>query len=298
MGYAPRDLYLLQPRYQLLKQSPSKGGSKKERVMNVTIFLKDSIENLGQLAEQGDLDAQVKLGDAFYYGTEEGTDYKKSAHYFALAANQKDYYSMGKLGALLLHDKENKDIEKAREYLLQAAQHGDMDAMNSLGNSYDTGVFATDDTHQAAYWYEKAAQGGSLRGQFNIANLYDYGLGVTQNHIKAVEWYSKASDQGCPQAKRNLAIIFGYKWAGEGMGEFAAKLSYEEGVLYLLEGNCAKAQEALGNIQDFCKIFNLDLEYKLLAQSLSRNIANPPQPDPTTYVFKEQAAVRQEEAYE
>jgi len=82
---------------------------------------------------------------------------------------------------------------QALKFWLPAAEGGDLDAQNHIGELYEKGLDLTPNYQRAAKWYLLAARKGHTQAQINIANLYARGLGVTKNKATANQWYKKAA---------------------------------------------------------------------------------------------------------
>lgn len=76
---------------------------------------------------------------------------------------------------------------------LPAAQQGDVDAMNYVGEIYEKGLGVEPDFGTAIEWYRKAAEKGSSTAMINLGSLYEAGKGVPQDVTLAMNWYRKAS---------------------------------------------------------------------------------------------------------
>jgi TPR repeat protein len=154
-----------------------------------------------KLAEQGDVTAQVELGDMYRYGR--GVP---------------------------------EDISKAIMWYTQAAEQGDERAQNRLGHMYKSGLDVPQDGSKAVIWYTQAAAQGDVTAQVELGDMYRYGYdsttqnslvprllkpmvygyvydGLPQDYTEAVKWYTKAAEQGHSLAQRNLGLMY-YKGQG------------------------------------------------------------------------------------
>lgn len=160
----------------------------------------------------------------------------------ALAAAPGNLRVMTELGRTFLA---MKDFEKARLYLMSAANQGYPDAQLTVGMLYaqvDGGL--PKDDREAARFYKLAADQGHPwaqgflaefyllgRGglpkngpeafrlaklsadqgidfsQFTLGEFYDHGFGVARDHAQAVSWYRKAAEQGNALAREELAKL-------------------------------------------------------------------------------------------
>lgn len=92
--------------------------------------------------------------------------------------------------------------------LIHAANDGNAQAQNQLGDLYREGEVVTQDPAEALRWYRLAADQGDPHGQNNLGSMYLNGLGVEQNLAKAVKWYRLAAEQGEPTAQYNLGVRY------------------------------------------------------------------------------------------
>ena len=101
-----------------------------------------------------------------------------------------------------------KDINKAKQWILLVANHGHAIAMNNLGNLY----FAESEYTKANEWYEKAGEAGYDWGWYNLAGSYCDGNGVEKNMQKAVQLYEKAYEIGGAAAGKSANQIGSIYW--------------------------------------------------------------------------------------
>ena len=105
-------------------------------------------------AEQGDIQAQLKLGQMFYEGKGVQPDYGQAMHWFRLAAAQ-----------------------------------GSAEAQNSVGTLYDNGKGVPRDFREAAQWFRLAADQGHVLARRNLGWMYEKGQGFKQNYPLAYVWH-------------------------------------------------------------------------------------------------------------
>ena len=55
---------------------------------------------------------------------------------------------------------------------------------------------------EACKWFKKAAEQGDVDAQNNLGEMYYFGYGIDQDTQKAITWYRKAADQGSAEAQR------------------------------------------------------------------------------------------------
>lgn len=88
-----------------------------------------------------------------------------------------------------------KDLVKARELFLQAAEQGYAPAQVNLGMMYDHGDGVPRDYKLARHWYRQAADQGSRDGQLMLGYMYFYGLGGEDDHKKAMRYFIAANSR-------------------------------------------------------------------------------------------------------
>ena len=162
---------------------------------------------LRELAEQGDVTAQYKLGAAYEDGSCVPIDNEKAVFWYRKAAEQGNssaQYSLGRMfdyGCGVPEDKQEAAI-----WYRKAAEQGDGDAQNDLGVMYLTGEGVPEDKTQAAFWFRKAAEQGIATAQNNLGVRYLNGDGIPEDKAQAAFWFRKAAEQGLAAAQFNLGV--------------------------------------------------------------------------------------------
>ncbi|WP_339643681.1 tetratricopeptide repeat protein [uncultured Porticoccus sp.] len=124
-------------------------------------------------AEQGDAEAQYKMGYISYTGAGVEQNYSEALRWYRLAADQ-----------------------------------GHVTATNNLGVMYRNGEGVPQNNTEAVKWYRLAAEQGFAQAQYNLGFMYRNGEGVPQNNTEAVKWYRLAAEQGHKNAKNNLGDMY------------------------------------------------------------------------------------------
>ena len=172
---------------------------------------------LRELAEQGDVMAQYKLGTAYEDGSCVPIDNEKAVFWYRKAAEQGNssaQYSLGRMfdyGCGVPEDKQEAAI-----WYRKAAEQGDGTAQNDLGVMYLTGEGVPEDKTQAAFWFRKAAEQGIATAQNNLGVRYLNGDGIPEDKAQAAFWFRKAAEQGLAAAQFNLGVRC---FKGEGVPE-------------------------------------------------------------------------------
>ena len=184
-------------------------------------------------AEQGDVDAQFRLGERKMYaeGREVWQDDEEAVKWFRLAAKQENADAQYNLGWMYFKGRGvRQDDEEAVKWYRLAAEQGHASGQFSLGWMYGKGRGVRQDGEEAAKWVRLAAEQGDadaqarwrLRlgsrrqvrlaaeqgdadAQYNLGRMYEQGLwGVRQDDKEAMKWYRQAAAQGEVAAQRAL----------------------------------------------------------------------------------------------
>ena len=160
-------------------------------------------------AEQGNAEAQFKLGRMYAKGEGVPQDYAQAVAWFRKAAEQGNAKGQNGLGAMYGSGQGvPQDWVQAVVWFRKAAEQGEAMAQCNLGVRYDNGQGVTQDYAQAAGWYRKAAEQGYAEAQFNLGVMYAKGEGVRQDYAQALVWYRKAAEQGYAPAQFNLGGMY------------------------------------------------------------------------------------------
>jgi TPR repeat protein len=150
----------------------------------------------------------------------------------------------------------------AHEWLVNAANAGQGEAMNRIASYYQYGWngFAQDYS-QSMVWYKKSADAGYIPALVGIGDLYASGLGVEQDYEIATEWYLKAAEKGNKVAQ-DLAqpnpSPLGLELTKATTSEFKKLFpihtksqyinKYNGGTMYLVESKYVEIDGIVGNV--------------------------------------------------
>jgi len=84
------------------------------------------------------------------------------------------------------------DYKTALKIWLPAAERGEPEAQNTVGEIFEQGLGTESNPTLAAVWYRRAAEQGFKAAQANLATLYETGRGVPKDRVEAMNWYRKA----------------------------------------------------------------------------------------------------------
>jgi hypothetical protein len=90
-----------------------------------------------------------------------------------------------------------KDYAQAMQLFRKAADQGNAEAQNAIGDMYLKGQGVPQDYTQAMRWYRKAGDRGFAEARNNIGYLYAHGLGVPQDCAVATKWTGRVATVLC-----------------------------------------------------------------------------------------------------
>jgi len=167
------------------------------------------LEQLTKLANSGDSDAQLEIGNTYATGRHVEKAETVAHHWYQLAAGQGNHNAQYKLGLQYFHGKGvTKDYSIAREWWLEAATQGNADAQQKLGYLYSEALGVERDYDRAISWYKRAGQLGHAEAQTLLGSLYHEGNRIPRNYNEAFKWYKMAAERGHPHAQYTLATLF------------------------------------------------------------------------------------------
>ncbi|XP_052756362.1 protein sel-1 homolog 1 isoform X2 [Galleria mellonella] len=168
----------------------------------------DLIEYYQLLAEKGDVQAQVGLGQLHFQGGRGVTlDMNKALHYFQQAAKTGNAVANAFLGKIYLEggDGIKPDNETALRYFKKAAELNNPVGQSGLGIMYLQGRGVPKDTTSAFKYFTMAANQGWVEGQLHLGFMYFGGVGVRRDFKQANKYFSLASQSGHVLALYHLA---------------------------------------------------------------------------------------------
>ena len=91
---------------------------------------------------------------------------------------------------------------------------GDIRAQTYIGMMYFNGLSVSKNLERAAEWYIKAAELGHPHAQYYLGWMYDNGKGLEENNELAFKWLVTSAKQGHPRAQNNVGVMY---FKGEGV---------------------------------------------------------------------------------
>ncbi|XP_032521684.2 protein sel-1 homolog 1 [Danaus plexippus] len=170
----------------------------------------DLIEYYQLLAEKGDVQAQVGLGQLHFTGGRGVTlDLNKALHYFTQAAKTGNAVANAFLGKIYLEggDGIKADNETAMRYFKKAAEMNNPIGQSGLGVMHLQGRGVAKDPTAAFKYFAMAANQGWVEGQLHLGFMYFGGIGVRRDFKQANKYFSLASQSGHVLALYHLALM-------------------------------------------------------------------------------------------
>lgn len=178
-------------------------------------------------AKRGNIEAKLRLAEAYTHGDGIGTDYDKAYYWFLASASEYGGYPPAVKSGLNANPKYSvDDYEDAHDSFLHgyklfnegqlkesinsleyAAIQNHMDACYLLGIVYLTIEEKDRDMAKAKKYFETAAEYGEWNSQYFLGLIYS-ALPGAQNIFTAKHYFSLAAEQGHDQAAYKLAMIY------------------------------------------------------------------------------------------
>ena len=164
---------------------------------NVPLEERDNaVEELKQIADQGDPHAQYIMGLLYRDGDLLVPDAEKAKRWLELSAQKLPdaQYALGKL--YLSDDPDMHDLAKGIYWLQRAADSEHEYAAYRLGKEYLTGENISKDSTKAALYLQQAAAQANPYAQYLLGKLCLMGEGVPKDKEAAQYWFSVAEKNG------------------------------------------------------------------------------------------------------
>jgi TPR repeat protein len=144
-------------------------------------------------------------------------DYVKAYNEFKVLANQGDPDAQDRVGFMYAAGKGvPQNNSEAIKWFRKAADQGLDRAQESLGKMYYLGDGVPQSYPRAIELFRKAADQGYVLAQLDMGAMYIGGRGVPQDFSEAVKWFRMAADQGFDVAQHSLGVQY---FKGEGVQE-------------------------------------------------------------------------------
>ena len=196
-------------------------------------------------AEQGNANAQYRLGLLYYDGRGVKQDYEEAARWLTEAAKQNHAEAQYYLGMFA----ENgygmeQDEQRAAEWYIQSAEQGNIDAQYRLGLLYYSGRGVEQNYKEAVRWFEKAAEQNHAEALNYMGICAENGYGLQQDDRSAAAWFAQSAEQGNADAQCRLGLLYldgrgveqnygeAVRWFEKAAEQNQPEAEYELGLLY------------------------------------------------------------------
>ena len=173
-----------------------------------SFFDRYQIPALEAAATKGDISAQSKLADRYYYGVGVPKDVDVFLKWANAAAAEGDPHSQVLLAYYYFNYPKNykEGLHWAQKAVDQEWPRGE----RFMGWLYSNGVGVDQDDQKAVEWWIKAANHGDDGAARNLARTYARGAGfIKRNEAEAIKWWGIASSNGDRDATWRMMR---YKW--------------------------------------------------------------------------------------
>lgn len=168
----------------------------------------DYVGRLTALAAAGNVESQIALAEAHFYGRGTPTNRVEAVKWYRIAANAGEASAQASLGLCLLRGWgcEKSPVEAVSWYVA-AAEQGDLMAMNDLAFCYLHGLGIAKDPETGFAWARQAAERGHAPAQALVGECYLTGIGVARDVDRAQTWLFRATRNGNARAKKLLEAL-------------------------------------------------------------------------------------------
>lgn len=132
---------------------------------------KRALNSFLKMKEDDNLD--YRIGMMYLKGKGTEIDKEKAESYLTKSAEAGNVFAKYQLAEIFLERGKKEEIDKAVEYLNEAATKGDNTmAMYSLGKVYSSDIEEYRDIDKAIYWYQKAEDKGNEFAAYKLGRIY------------------------------------------------------------------------------------------------------------------------------
>ena len=175
-------------------------GSQKERLFALAL----------KGASEGDLQLQIKVGNAYMDGTDVPIDFDKAIYWLNKASEQGSSEANFRLSYIYAGYLNTKytNFPKMSFFLQTAADQGEAAAQNSLASMYLYGAKGySKNLSKSAQWFTKSCEQNDGLGCLAMGHFYSQAMGVKKDLVRAHKFYAKAEKFGQKDAIKFIDII-------------------------------------------------------------------------------------------
>ena len=160
---------------------------------------------LAKSANQGNMDAQLYLGQLYLEGQGVPQDDDIAFAWIRKSAEQENVLAYYDLGMMYMNGRGVQQNDKeAAAWFLKGARLMELDATCQLGVMYLEGRGVEQNDKEGCFWIRWAAQWGNREAQALLGEMLELGHATPRNPEEAAEWLSKAAYEGDEDAQVRL----------------------------------------------------------------------------------------------
>jgi len=157
------------------------------------------------IAERGDVEAQISVAEAYFYGRGTATNREEAVQWYSRAAAAGEPAAQASLGFCALNGYGcEKNPQKAVKLFSLAAEQGHLSAMTDLAYCLLHGIGIEKDPDKGFRKAKTAAERGYPRAQAMVGECYLDGRGVPPDPVRGETWLYRAARQGSKRAQNLL----------------------------------------------------------------------------------------------
>lgn len=124
------------------------------------------------------------------------------------AARAGDLFAMKELSRLYADGREGmpRSTYKSFDWMLKAAENGDVDAQCEIARFYEFGFGVPADEQKSLDWYKRAFSNGSAEACFTLAVWFDRGQHLAKSRDNAIAFYEEGAKRGSPGCQLHLGL--------------------------------------------------------------------------------------------
>lgn len=213
-------------RFMFYKQRADEGDS--YAILNMAefyasgeVFVKDidkALEMMTDAAEKGNVDAQQKLADWYFFEDNDfPMDDELAFQWASKAYLNGNLYSVEFLALCYLNGYGvDKNETKGIELMTEAANLGFAEPIERMANYYHDGRYVEIDKQKAAKYYSQLCveDNCSMETAYNAGFMYYEGKYLEKNYQKSIEWFNYAVERYADLGSKVMIAKFHYEGLG------------------------------------------------------------------------------------
>lgn len=178
-----------------------------EKGKHVKADASKAVHHYRKAIEYGSVEAMCNLADCYANGCGVEKDVKAAYEWYEKGAASGHAGSQCELGLCYLHGKGVAKDTMIALYFLHNAADREAEASRQLGELYTNGDVVEKNLKKAFEFFVAAADKGNFDACFDVANCFHYGYGVDCDETKAKQYYEKGMAGGNRSAKAGLGNL-------------------------------------------------------------------------------------------